>query len=62
MWFHRLILASIKGYIPFTFKGSLTTIPVDILIDKDGIVDGAYYGKDKGDHLNFEKIKVFSAL
>ena len=60
MRFHRLILASIKGYIPFTFKGILTTIPVDILIDKNGLVVEAYYGKDKGDHLNSEKIKDFS--
>ena len=31
----------------------------NFLIDKDGIVQTAYYGKDEGDHLDFEKIKAF---
>jgi len=50
----------IKGYIPFVFKGSLLTMPVDILVDEKGIIHTAYYGKDEGDHLPFEQIKVFS--
>ena len=58
--FHRLILASFKGYIPFTFKGSISTIPVDILIEKDGEISEVYYGRDTSDHLPFEKIKSFS--
>ena len=58
--FHRLILASFKGYIPFTFKGSISTIPVDILIEKDGKISEVYYGRDTSDHLPFEKIKSFS--
>ena len=58
--FHRLILASFKGYIPFTFKGSVSTIPVDILIEKDGKISEVYYGRDTSDHLPFEKIKTFS--
>ena len=58
--FHRLILASFKGYIPFTFKGSVSTVPVDILIEKNGTISKVYYGKDTSDHLPFEKIKSFS--
>jgi len=58
--FHRLVLASFKGYIPLTFKGSISTIPVDILIEKDGKVREVYYGRDTSDHLPFERIKSFS--
>ena len=35
-------------------------MPVDILVDENGIVQNAYYGKDEGDHLEFDKIKEFS--
>ena len=54
------MLASLKGYIPFTFKGSVSTIPVDILIDENGVISEVYYGKNTSDHLSFDKIKSFS--
>ena len=49
-----------KGYIPTTIKGSMTTMPADFLIDREGIIQEAYYGKDEGDHLPFDKVKEFS--
>ena len=49
-----------KGYIPNTIKGSMTTMPADFLIDSYGIIQVAYYGKDEGDHLHFDKVKEFS--
>jgi len=55
-----LIKSMLKGYLPTTFKGSLTTMPADFLIDKHGIIQAAYYGKDEGDHLTFENIKNFA--
>ncbi|MFL3013147.1 MAG: redoxin domain-containing protein [Candidatus Neomarinimicrobiota bacterium] len=58
--FHKLIIASLKGYVPLTFKGSVSTIPVDILIDENGKIDTIYYGRDTSDHLPFSKIKEFS--
>ncbi|MCJ8319388.1 MAG: redoxin domain-containing protein [Colwellia sp.] len=50
----------VKGYNPLRFKGRITTMPADLLVDKDGIVVKAYYGKDEGDHLAFEDVKAFS--
>ncbi|EPJ48933.1 MAG: hypothetical protein OFPI_27120 [Osedax symbiont Rs2] len=32
----------------------------DFLINKDGIIEQAYYEKDQGDHLPFADIKAFS--
>jgi len=50
----------LKGYLPTTLKGSITTMPADFLIDPKGYIQTAYYGKDEGDHLSFEQIKEFT--
>jgi len=50
----------IKGYLPNMFTGSLTTMPADFLIDREGIIQEAYYARDEGDHIDFETIKKFS--
>lgn len=50
----------VKGYIPWTFKGSLTTMPLDILVDEGGVVQAVYYGADEGDHMPFSQIKEFA--
>ena len=47
-------------YIPTTIQGSMTTMPADFLIDRNGIIQKAYYGNDEGDHLHFEQVKAFS--
>ena len=51
----------IKGYIPWRIKGSMTRMPADFLIDEQGIIRNAYYGKDAGDHLVFSHIQNFAA-
>ena len=52
---------AIDGYLPVQFKGYLTIVPVDVLIDENGIVKDVYYGKsDIADHMSFEKSKSFS--
>ncbi len=55
-----LILGMLKGYVPTTIKGSMTTMPADFLIDGNGDIRAAYYGSDEGDHLPFEQVKAFS--
>lgn len=55
-----LIKGMFKGYIPTSFKGSLTTMPADFLIDREELIQVAYYGEDEGDHLPFDKVKEFS--
>ena len=55
-----LLKGMLKGYFPIILKGSLTTMPADFLIDRDGVIQVAYYGKDEGDHLPFELVKEFS--
>jgi len=49
-----------KGYWPTSFGGKLTTMPADLLVDEQGIIQVAHYGKDEADHLPFERVKAFS--
>ena len=51
----------VSGYLPLVIKGSMTTMPADFLVDGNGVIQTAYYGKDEGDHLPFEQVKPFSA-
>lgn len=55
-----LMKAMLRGYVPTTIKGRITTMPADFLIDREGIVQLAHYGKDEGDHLTFEQVTEFS--
>lgn len=55
-----LLKGIFAGYIPINPKGSLTTMPADFLVDKNGVIRVAYYGKDEGDHLPFEQVKLFA--
>ena len=57
---HRLVQASMKGFIPLSFKGSMLTVPVDILINEKGMVEHVYYGKTTADHMNFDDILAFA--
>ena len=58
--FPLLMKGMFKGYLPFPIKGSLIRVPADFLIDRTGIIQKAYYGKDEGDHISFEEVKAFS--
>jgi len=48
------------GYIPYQLKGRMTTMPADFLIDREGVIQVAYYAQDEGDHLDFDLVKAFS--
>lgn len=55
-----LVKATLMGFIPLKVKGRMTTMPADFLIDADGIIRRAYYGKDEGDHLPFSEVEAFA--
>jgi len=58
--FPTLIASMLKGYIPWRIRGDITAMPADFLIDEEGIVQVAYYGRDEGAHLSVDLIKHFS--
>lgn len=58
--FPTLVKGIFLGFIPDIFHVDLTTMPADFLIDRNGIIQVAYYGKDEGDHLPFYRVKEFA--
>lgn len=53
----------IKGMMKVGFSGLTANniMPADFLIDETGHLVEAYYGKDAGDHISFERIEQFLA-
>ncbi|MEQ8393016.1 MAG: redoxin domain-containing protein [Thalassospira sp.] len=49
-----------KGYFPNSFKGNITTMPLEILVNEHNLVEHVHYGRDEGDHLPIETIINFS--
>jgi len=51
-----MILSMFRGNIPLYVDSSPLRMPADFLIDEDGKIEIAYYGKDEGDHLDIDSI------
>lgn len=56
-------LTLLKGLLLVGLAGLKTNniMPADFLIDEDGHIVEAYYGKDAGDHIPFERVELFLA-
>lgn len=54
----RMLQAMQKGFLPH-LRGNQTLLPADFLIDEDGVIRVAYYGRDIGDHIPMDKIHAF---
>jgi peroxiredoxin Q/BCP len=50
----------VKGYVPTSFGGNLMTMPADFLVNEDGVIEVAHYGRDEGDHIPIERVMQFS--
>jgi len=48
-----------KGFLPGSVEGSIHRVPADFLIDRDGTIAMAYYGRDIGDHVPLEQVESF---
>jgi peroxiredoxin Q/BCP len=57
--FPTMLRALYKGYIPKSMEGKINTMPASFIVDKEGIIQLAYYGQDEGDYLPFEQIEAF---
>lgn len=55
-----LVKGLARGYLPIRPRGSMLTMPADLLIDADGVIRTAYYGRDEGDHLPWDDIVAFA--
>ena len=56
-----MIQATLKGYIPMTLSMSkMSTLPADILIDENGVVEKALYGAHTANHIPMKEVIEFS--
>ena len=53
--------ATAKWFLPGKMEGEVNQVPAEFLIDENGIIRTALYGKDIGDHLDIEVIERFLA-
>ncbi len=51
--------ATAKGFLPGKVEGDMNRVPADFLIDEQGIIRTAFYGKDIGDHLDTAEVERF---
>lgn len=50
----------VRGYLPWRIRGHLTTMPADFLVDEQGVIRTAWYGRDEGDHLPLADVRAFA--
>ena len=55
-------MGMLRGYLPREISSRLLTMPASFLVDEQGIIRLAYYGRDEGDHLSFDSIKSFAQM
>lgn len=49
------------GIVGLAGLATNNVVPADFLIDEKGTIVEAYYGKDAGDHIPFERVELFLA-
>lgn len=49
----------LRGFFPGSIENEIQRLPADFLIDPQGKIEIAYYGKDIGDHLAFETLEKY---
>lgn len=52
--------ATAKGFLPGKMEGEVNQVPAEFLIDENGIIRTAFYGKDIGDHLDIAVVERFA--
>jgi peroxiredoxin len=55
--FKDLFNSNKKGFFNLYPEGPIARVPADFLINENGIIDIAYYGKDSGDHIPFKLVE-----
>ncbi len=58
----KLFSAAKIGFLPGKMENDITMIPADFIIDENGIIHTAYYGKDSSDHIDIQAVDRFLNL
>ncbi len=54
-----LIKAMFQGYFPHEVSSRALIMPLSLLVDKQGVIQAIYHGKDDGDHMPLEQVMSF---
>lgn len=55
---HQILRSVIlRGFFPGSIENEIQRLPADFLIDPQGKIEIAYYGRDIGDHIAYETIE-----
>lgn len=57
----KLASALKEGFLPGKMEGDVNMVPADFLIDEEGRIGLAYYGRDISDHLDVAEVERFLA-
>lgn len=50
----------VKGNLPLKIGGHLATMPLNLLVDEEGVVQYVHYGRDEGDHIPLDQVRAFA--
>lgn len=54
------IKALSQGYLPREVSSRYFIMPLSLLVDKQGVIQTIYHGKDEGDHIPLEEVMAFA--
>lgn len=49
-----------KGFVPLHIGGHVATMPLNALVDEQGVVQYVHYGRDEGDHIPIDAVQRFA--
>lgn len=55
-----LIKSIFRGNIPLEISSRYLIMPLSLLVDKQGLIQAIYQGKDEGDHMPMEQVVTFA--
>ncbi len=55
-----LMTAMFRGYLPREISSRALIMPLSLLVDKQGVIQAIYHGKDEGDHMPLEQVVEFA--
>ena len=56
----RMMRAVFKGYAAPSFNGAFNAVPVDVMINKEGVVENVKYASHTTDHIPVSEVIKFS--
>ena len=59
---HLATKSMFMGNIPTEIGRKMLRMPVNIIVDEEGVVEKVHYGKDEGDHIPIDEVLTYVSL